>query len=128
MNISFDFDGTLMDDFDGSVNSQKEEIQSLLKKYKSEGHNIFIITKRYGPDSKSQGLGNEHLIVLETAKRFGVPERNVFFTNRHWKMEAIQWLNVQKHFENSPEEAKMISESGIKVIPIGDPYWRDLVY
>ena len=29
--ISFDFDGTLSDEFDGSLNNQKEEVQSILK-------------------------------------------------------------------------------------------------
>ena len=46
MNISFDFDGTLENDFDGTYNSQKEEIQKILIDYRLSGHNIFIVTKR----------------------------------------------------------------------------------
>ena len=44
--ISFDFDGTLDDEF-GSVepNPQKEEVQSLAVKYLQEGHEVIIITE-----------------------------------------------------------------------------------
>ena len=48
MRISFDFDGTLEDEFGGvPVNEQKLEIQSLAKRYISEGHDVMILTKRY---------------------------------------------------------------------------------
>ncbi len=128
MNISFDFDGTLENDFDGTYNSQKEEIQKILIDYRLSGHNIFIVTKRYGPNFSEMGLGNEHLIVVNLAKKLGVSEKNIFFTNRDWKVDALKWLNIHKHFENSPVEVEMISNIGIEVVPVGDPYWRDLVY
>ena len=60
MRISFDFDGTLENDFDGTFNLQKIEIQQLAKKYLSGGHTVFIITKRYGPEMANHGLKNEH--------------------------------------------------------------------
>lgn len=45
--ISFDFYGTLVDEFGGHpMNSQKDEIQPLAKKYISQGHEVIIVTKR----------------------------------------------------------------------------------
>lgn len=85
MNVSFDVDGTLLDDFDGSLNKQKEEIQSLAKKHLSSGDNVFIITKRYGPEFLNEGLKNEHRIVYQLASSLGIPFDKCYFTNRDWK-------------------------------------------
>ena len=68
MRISFDFDGTLDDEFGGLYNSQKEEIQNIAKKYVESGHQVCIITKRYGPEFSNMGITNEHKIVFDLAK------------------------------------------------------------
>ena len=69
MRISFDFDGTLDDEFGGvPINEQKLEIQALAKKYISEGHDVMILTKRHGPENADKGLKGEHLKVYELAK------------------------------------------------------------
>lgn len=128
MNISFDVDGTLLDDFDGSFNKQKEEIQTLAKKHISNGDNVFIITKRYGPEYPNEGIKNEHLIVFQLANSLGIPIDRCYFTNRDWKISTILKLNIKRHYENSEKEVKMCQDSGIEVIPVEDPYWRDLVY
>lgn len=128
MNISFDVDGTLLDDFDGSPNKQKEEIQSLAKKHLASGDNVFIITKRYGPEFLNEGIKNEHLIVYQLANSLGIPIEKCHFTNRDWKVATILKLNIQRHYENSDKEVKMCQDAGIEVIPVEDPYWRDLVY
>jgi hypothetical protein len=104
LRISFDFDGTLDNEFDGTLNTQKIEIQQLCKKYLSEGHDVFIITKRYGPELSNLGLVNEHLKV--------------------WILAEI----LERHFENSQVECEMISNIGVEVVPVEDKYWRDLVY
>jgi Mor family transcriptional regulator len=132
LRISFDFDGTLSDDFDGSFNKQKDEIQNLAKKYLNEGHQVYIITKRYGPEFSNMGLTNEHKIVFDLAKKLGI--KDVYFTNREMKFSYILNLRIQKHFENSNYEVELINQAckeknhNCLVIPIEDPYWRDLVY
>jgi hypothetical protein len=132
MKISFDFDGTLDDEFGGIYNPQKDEIQSLAKKYLSEGHQVCIITKRYGPEMSTHGLGNEHLIVLKLAKYLGIEE--VHFTNREMKFSHILSLKIDRHFENSDYEVNLINQACKEVghnclcIPVEDKYWRDLVY
>lgn len=130
--ISFDFDGTLDDEFGGIYNPQKSEIQSLAKKYIEVGHQVCIITKRYGPEFSTEGLGNEHLKVLKLAKELGIKE--VHFTNRQMKHLHILSLKIDMHFENSDYEVKLINqicrEKNHKclVVPVEDKYWRDLVY
>ena len=130
--ISFDFDGTLYDEFGGIFNPQKEEIQSIAKKYLSEGHQVCIITKRYGPEMSDFGLKNEHLLVLKLAKELGI--KDVYFTNREMKHSHILSLKIDMHFENSEYEVNLIKSECVKnnhkcvVVPVEDKYWRDLVY
>lgn len=131
MKISFDFDGTLEDDFDGTINKQKLEIQNLAKKYISDGHDVCIITKRYGYENSNLGVGNEHLKVYYLAKELGIDK--VYFTNREMKFNWIINLDINMHFENDDYEVQLINqvckEKNHKclVVPVEDPYWKDLI-
>jgi len=119
--ISFDFDGTLDDDFDGEFNPQKEEIREICKYFISQGKDVCIITKRYG-----SGMGETDK-VYSLALECGV--KNVYFTNRELKDGKVKELGIQVHFENNPHEAEVISQkTSALVVCIEDPYWRDLVY
>jgi hypothetical protein len=130
--ISFDFDGTLDDEFDGTPNLQKEEVQSLAKKYISDGNDVCIITKRYGPEFSSLGIGNEHLVVYGLAKKLGI--NVVHFTNRDMKYSKILDLGIDMHFENADYEIELIEQACKEqnhkcvIVPVEDKYWRDLVY
>ena len=133
MRISFDFDGTLVDEFGGHPsNSQKDEVQELAKKYLSEGHEVIIITKRFGPENSDKGIKNEHLEVQHLAKKLGI--ENIYFTNRKMKFSYIINLKVDRHFENDDYEVQLINqvcrerEHKCLVVPVEDSYWRDLVY
>ena len=132
MKISFDFDGTLDDDFDGNVNIQKDEIQKIALRYIREGHDVCIITKRHDYNNRNLGLKNEYLKVMELANKLGI--KQVYFTNREMKFSSIIKLKIDRHFENSDYELQLISkaceENNHKclVVPVEDPYWRDLVY
>ncbi len=133
MRISFDFDGTLVDEFGGHPsNSQKDEVQELAKKYLSEGHEVMIITKRFGPENADKGIKNEHLEVQELAKKLGI--ETIHFTNREMKFSYIINLGVDRHFENDDYEVQLINQvckernHNCLVVPVEDAYWRDLVY
>ena len=128
MRISFDFDGTLWDEFGGVPNPQKEEIIKICKNYIMMLHDVYIITKRWGPEFKNEGLKNEHLIVYQVADMIGIPREKVIFTNRMFKADKIKEMLIETHFENSEVEVKMVEKLGIKCVPVEDPYWRDLVY
>jgi hypothetical protein len=133
MRISFDFDGTLVDEFGGyPSNIQKDEVQGLAKKYLSEGHEVIIITKRFGPENADKGIKNEHLEVQELAKKLGI--ETIHFTNREMKFSYIINLGVDRHFENDDYEVQLINQAckernhNCLVVPVEDAYWRDLVY
>jgi hypothetical protein len=132
MGISFDVDGTLDDDFDGKINKQKDEIQKLAKKYVQEGHDVCLITKRYDEKHRDLGIKNEHLKVFQLAKQLGISK--VYFTNREMKFSHIIKLKINMHFENSDYEVQLINQACVEndhkcvVVPVEDPYWRDLVY
>mgnify|MGYP006274091393 CR=1 FL=1 len=122
--ISFDFDGTLDDDFDGEFNSQKEEIQSICKRLVEKGKDVCIITKRYGPGT---GMGETDK-VYQLANELGI--KQIYFTNRELKDKKIIELGIGCHFENSEYEVEVIRNASPStlVVHVEDPYWRDLVY
>ena len=132
MKVSFDFDGTLFDEFDGVLNKQKEEIQKIANNYLKDGHEVCIITKRYDYNNRNLGKKREYEEVMDLANNLGI--KDVYFTNREWKDTYIINLGINMHFENSEYEVKSIEESCTKnnhkclVVPVEDPYWRDLVY
>jgi hypothetical protein len=132
MRISFDFDNTLYHPFGygetGESNPQMIEIQFLLKKYIKDGDQVFIVTKRYGPENNKFGLGDEHLIVYEVAYNLGINPSNVYFTNREMKVNTLLNLGIERHFEDDKYECLLIAKNGIQVVPVLDPYWRDLIH
>lgn len=100
MRISFDYDGTLADGFDGSPNGQKDKVRAKLRQLKSEGHEVFIVTRRYSPEKSTMGLVNEHIDVLRLAAELGVPGKNVVFTNRRLKADTLVALSIDQHYED----------------------------
>ena len=132
MRISFDFDGTLVDEFGGfPLNDQKLEIQSLVKKYIKEGHDVMILTRRYGPEHSDKGMKNEHIEVYELASKLGI--KNIKFTNRDYKFSYIMMLQINRHFENDDYEVSLINNvckdrnQECLVIPVEDKNWRELI-
>ncbi len=132
MNISFDFDGTLEDEFDGVLNIQKEEIQRIAHEYVKLGHNVYIITKRYDHVNRILGKKDEYLEVEHLASKLGI--RDIYFTNREMKFSYIIDLKIDLHFENSNYEVKLIEQACMEnnhkciLVHVEDPYWRDLIY
>ena len=129
MRISFDFDGTLDDDFDGTTNKQKKEIQSLAKKYVNEGHDVCIITKRYGHIVSKR---DERIKVFQLAKELGIDK--VYFTNREMKFSHIINLKIERHFENSQYEVDVINQvckekrHDCLIVPVENTHWRKLLW
>lgn len=130
--ISFDFDGTLDDEFGGQIiNHQKEEIQKIAKYFVDEGYDVYIVTRRYDESHKHLGLKNEHVVVYDLAKKLGI--KNVYFTNREFKFSHLMKLNIEMHFENSEEEIHycniVFSQNNYqcKLVPVEREGWRDLL-
>jgi hypothetical protein len=128
MKISFDYDGTLADDFDGSTNYEKDKVIAKLKELQSENHEIFIVTKRFSPNNAHKGLVNEHIDVLRLAAELKIPGTKVIFTDRKFKADKLIELSIDQHFENSNEELYYFlnnhTNSSMNYIMVSSSPWK----
>jgi hypothetical protein len=118
-NISFDFDGTLGDYFDGKPNLIKDEIIEILLNL-AKNNKIHIITRRYGlsaPHTK------ESIIVYALAKKLNISEENVHFTNREMKIAAIRKNDIYLHFDDDQYEVSLLS-SLCKIVNVESKNWK----
>lgn len=100
--ISFDFDGTL----------SEENIQEIAKQKIKNGDDVYIITKR-----------PENDYVKDVAKKIGIKESNIIFTNHKPKWSFIKDLGIDIHYDNVKDEAKEIEDkTSTKVKLIPSPY------
>jgi len=93
LRISFDFDCTL-----GETIIQRKAMLMLNSTLPSD---IFIITARC-KDQKNPD-------VFSVAKRLGIPDENIHFTEGGWKWRKIKELEIDIHFDDVPEECELIS-------------------
>lgn len=105
MRFSFDYDGTLADHFDGSPNDQKYLVIERLRQHQREGHEVFIVTKRYSPENSSLGLVNEHIDPLRLASELSIPGHRVVFTDRSLKADTLHRLGIHQHYDDCQHEA-----------------------
>lgn len=118
-NISFDFDGTLNEYFDGKPNLIKNDIREVLLSLAI--HNtIHIITRRYGMSNKNIG---EWQVVYGLAKSLGISEHNVHFTNREMKIAAIRRNDIYLHFDDDQYEVSLL-RSVCKVVNVESENWK----
>ena len=90
--VSFDYDGTI------SKPKWQEKAMSL----KESGKTVYIVTRRQ--DSQSGP-------VYEVADKVGIPHSRVYFTNGKMKWETIKRLGIGTHYDNNPDETKLINEN-----------------
>jgi hypothetical protein len=105
MRVSFDFDGTLADHFDGAPNDQRYKVIERLKQHQREGDEVFIVTKRYSPQNSRLGLVNEHIDPLRLASELSIPGDRIVFTDRSLKADKLHDLGINQHYEDCPHEA-----------------------
>lgn len=94
LRISFDFDCTLGE----SIIQRKASLLINSTEYSD----IFIITARNKGESYNRDL-------LSVAKRLGIPESNIHYTEGSWKWRKIKELEIDIHFDDVPEECELIS-------------------
>lgn len=88
MKVSFDFDGCLGD---------CKKIQSIARVLLDDKKNeVFILTSRY--DNENNKLRNK--IVHEVAKEFGIKNNNIIFTGSENKVDFIEKLSIDIHFDD----------------------------
>lgn len=130
MKISFDFDNTLHDDFSGAINPIKDKVQSILLKLHNSGHDVYIITRRYGPNYIDKyGLKNEHDKVFDTI--FGlIPDfqkEKMIFTNREYKAQTIKELNIDLHIDDDTQEAFLLNIYKKEFVIVHTENWEQLL-
>ena len=92
MKISFDFDDTLT----------TPQGLDLLASHIAKGDEVFIITRR-------RKSFNEP--IYELAKKYNIPKSKVIFTNGEMKWKTILELGIELHYDNNPDELKLIQEN-----------------
>lgn len=90
--VSFDYDGTI------SKPKWQEKAMSL----KESGKTVYIVTRRQDSDSEP---------VYAVADKIGIPHSRVYFTNGKMKWETIKRLGIGTHYDNNPDEIKLIREN-----------------
>lgn len=128
ISVSFDFDGTLEHHFDGGENKNREGIQEFFKQLiADEKFDVYIITRRYGPEHSDKGLGNEHQKVYDLLNSLNVvlAEEKILFTNREYKYSLVNELGVDIHLDDEFRELELINRytSGSSVDSTKDN-WR----
>lgn len=89
--ISFDFDGVL------STEKGEEKVKELI----AQGKDVYIITRRH------KAFGSA---VYQKAKKIGIPQNKIFFTEGRLKWNEIKKLNIDVHYDNNENEIKKINE------------------
>jgi len=89
MKISFDFDGTLTQDF----------VKVLCKNLVEEGHDVWITISRtilhlYGYNVAM------HEDVFFTARVVGIPKEKIYFTQRRFKAKYLEENKFHIHIDN----------------------------
>ncbi len=109
MLISFDFDCTLGED----------AFQKLVRFIKmSPEARVIIITSR-------NKHGHTNTDLYGVAKRLGINDDDIFFTESCWKWRKIKELGVDMHFDDVPEECELISQHTTCIpVLIWDQYCR----
>lgn len=109
--VSFDFDGTLEEHFDGANNKNREGIQRLFQELVAdENFDVYIITRRFGPEHAGKGIGNEHRKVFDFLNSLNIvlAEEKILFTNREYKYSLVHELGVHIHLDDEIRERELI--------------------
>jgi len=126
--VSFDFDGTLNDHFFGHDNPYKDGIKQLFKELsESEEFDVYIITRRFGPEDSEKGLKDEHTTVFNLLNELNIvlPKEKVIFTNRSYKYTLINKLKIDIHLDDDPKEHNLIRRfTNGSSVDVQTPDWR----
>ena len=127
--ISFDFDGTLNEHFFGAVNPQEDEIKKLFVELcNDDNFDVYIITRRFGPEDADKGLKDEHTTVINMLDMLNIqlPKEKIIFTNRQYKYSVINKLKIDIHLDDDNREHDLIRRftTGSSV-DVQQPNWRE---
>jgi len=128
LRVSFYFDGTLNDHFFGDENPQKDGVKKLFKELcESDEYDVYIITRRFGPEDAEKGLKDEHTTVMNLLETLNIelPEEKILFTNRKYKFSFINKLEIDIHLDDDIKEHQLIRKfSSGSSVDVQQPDWR----
>jgi hypothetical protein len=127
--VSFDVDGTLNKHFDGGINPYEDAIRRLfVELVGSDDYDVYIITRRYGPEHANEGIKNEHATVFEMLEKLNIvlPKEKILFTNRKYKYSYINQLGIDIHLDDDSHEHDLINRfTTASSIDVQKPDWRE---
>jgi len=121
--VSFDFDGTL----------ERESIQRYAKELVERGHEVWIVTSRFGDDERYKtffqttipvGRTNEDL--FEIAASLGIPRERVHFTDMDDKWPFFKYYQEMLwHIDDDwVENRQILKNTKTKAIDSIGPNWK----
>jgi len=121
--VSFDFDGTL----------ERESIQKYAKELVDRGHEVWIVTSRFGDDERYKtffqttipvGRTNEDL--FEIAASLGIPRERVHFTDMDDKWPFFKYYQEMLwHIDDDwVENRQILKNTKTKAINSIGPNWK----
>ena len=121
--VSFDFDGTL----------ERESIQKYAKELVERGHEVWIVTSRFGDDERYKtffqttipvGRTNEDL--FEIAASLGIPRERVHFTDMDDKWPFFKYYQEMLwHIDDDwVENRQILKNTKTKAIDSIGPNWK----
>jgi len=127
--VSFDFDGTLNEHFLGGVNPSEDAIRQLfVQLVNDEDFDVYIITRRFGPENANKGLKDEHTTVMKMLDELNIhlPEEKIIFTNRQYKYSVINKLEVDIHLDDDSREHELIRKfTNGSSVDVQQPNWKE---
>lgn len=115
--VSFDFDNTL----------SYQLVQDYAKSLINKGYEVFILTARYNEMKKSFYVPNPtNEDLFEVAKKVGIKERNIIFTNMEDKYTYLKDTDILFHLDDCWQTNKLINEkTKIPAIDVMQIKWKD---
>jgi hypothetical protein len=127
--VSFDFDGTLNEHFFGDENPQEDAIKQLfVELVNNEDFDVYIITRRFGPEDADKGLKDEHTTVMNMLNSLNIqlPKEKLIFTNRQYKYSVINKLGIDIHLDDDNREHQLIQKfTNGSSVDVQQPNWRE---
>jgi hypothetical protein len=87
-------------DFDGTLSTTMGQL--LVKRLKSEGKTVYVVTRREKSNSAP---------VYKIADELLIPRSRVYFTNGELKWKTIKRLNIGTHYDNNQNEIDQINNN-----------------
>lgn len=111
--ISFALDGVLLDEFDGTENTLKKEMQELCSALTKLGKKVFILTRRFDGSQRKLSIEN----IKESELDFCIQNLNVevIFTNRNSFYPYITNSDKHCHIDSSLYELRQMKISKSKI-------------